>query len=180
MEEGVEITSEEDLLKLLNKLIYRRHKDKPSHLVMLEFKSAPVSNFQIEEFVRSIQSRLNTLKLGVLDIYGIDEDGTGGRFFIKCPDHEDGRKAFDQIKPILDITAFFVNGRAKVKLLAEDGSYYSEDVEINPNFEAEIEDNDPDLPLPEGVPDYSNGKSGGGCLGPLLVVLTMVLIWHLI
>jgi hypothetical protein len=159
--------TESELKRLLVTLHSRKSNGKPSHEIIIGFK-CPVENLNdIDRFVNATQTRLSGINAGTLDIFGIDLDGSSGEFLISCNEGINIESVYHEIRPTMADYNFFDYSFVVMKTLKSEGEYETKFEYIR---ESRIpEDNDPELPIPEGV----NLAKSGGCLGYLTLLISL-------
>jgi hypothetical protein len=156
--------TEIELKPLLIALHSRKHKGKPSHEIIISFECHVEDLNDIDRFVTCIQTRLDELKAGTLDIFGVDADASSGEFLIRCNETVNIENTYNEIRPILDDYSFFEYSYVVLKIPQSEGGY---ETKLEYIKEANApEDNDPELPVPAGIKPI-------GCLGQLTLLLSI-------
>ncbi len=157
----------------LTAILFAAHAVKDRHLsrhqIVIWFEGSIEDQEDVEHLVDAIQSVLDQDNSGALEIMGIDVENTGGEFLIACNEGADIERVFAQIRPILETCSFFEECHAA---LLPDGGRSPDDtkLEIIRESESPERDDDPELPVPEGVV-ASKGLESKGCFGSLAILL---------
>jgi hypothetical protein len=160
--------TESELKDLLSALLTKKSESRPSHQIIIGFESTIEDLNNVEHFISTVQAELNKSNLGILEIFGIDEDNTNGEFLINCNEAVDVEDSFNQIRPILGEYKFLENSHVVLKVPSDEGGYTTKFEQIRESTTPK-EDTDPDPPIPEGF-------KSKGCIGSLTVALTIGLV----
>ncbi|MFT6503271.1 MAG: hypothetical protein ACJASQ_003404 [Crocinitomicaceae bacterium] len=159
--------TENELKTILGDVHLLKGTSRPSHEIIISFE-CPVEDLNdIDRFVTVVQTRLNELKAGTLDIFGVNVDASSGEFLIRCNETMNIESIYNEIRPILDDYSFFDYSHVAL-LMPQTGGGYQTKTECIKESNT-LEDNDPDLPIPDGV----NSAKSTGCLGQLTILLSI-------
>lgn len=161
--------NESELKALLNGLLTRKSENRPSHQIIIGFDGVVHDLEAIEHFVSLVQEELDRSNSGTLDIFGVNSESNGGEFFIKCDENSDPAQLFSQIRPILDDFEFFEHSYVSLKRMGTDGRYDT-DIQFIKKAPPPMFDEDPELPIPDGV------SVSRGCFGSLAFMIVGTIV----
>lgn len=168
------VTTEEELVLLLNELNTLKRKERASHEIVIGFEAQSSSQQEIESFVSEVQAELQNSNLGFLQICGIDEDGMNGEFLINCREHTDLQKTYEQIRPILNNYTFLEQSHMSIDESIVGGEWYHFKIEtVRGDLDFSYDDDDIELPIPEG---FENNEKGKGCMGLIALVFAVITV----
>lgn len=162
--------TENELKTILGDVHLLRGTSRPSHEIIIRFECQVEDTDDIDRFVEVVQTRLNELNAGILDIFGVNVDGSSGEFLIRCNETVNIKNIFNEIRPILDDYSFFDYSHVEMLIPTTEGGYQTEIECVKES--SPPENTDPELPIAEGA----NLEKSKGCLGRLTLLLSIGLM----
>ncbi len=160
--------TEAEFKSMLFALTARKSETRPSHLVNIEFYNQTTTE-EVESFLDDLNQYLLQQDEGMCDIFGINENFTGGVFYLNLNEQAN----FDQLKVTL---SKLVEHYPFLEVVTINHSTYHNGYYITESIDWGERDEDQhfhDL-LPSAEFERVLTKEKGGCLGPIGVFMAIL------